>query len=134
MIATSTPVPLKTCAGCGERRPVAQFRLRCRASGKRHTLCKTCWSSYQRDYRARRAQGALDDFTRQLAAATDTGQVTALVKIMVRRFGGLRRLARFWHRQSLMYAALRPGSAGVLRQFWAMIRLLQTASDVEAGQ
>lgn len=47
---------MKTCRGCAERLPLAEFVWKSRARGVRHARCSACRRKYQQDWYRRNAQ------------------------------------------------------------------------------
>jgi L-lysine 2,3-aminomutase len=46
---------VRTCARCGEERPIEDFPERVLGSGRRHGHCRACKAAYQREWYARNA-------------------------------------------------------------------------------
>lgn len=127
MIATDQPGARKTCSACGGRFPATAFRLRSRASGRRHTECKACWTEYMARWRGRQREADLKQIVRQLAAATSLPQVAATVAKLSRRFGGPQRAVARMAKYVRQLAETRPGSRIMLQTCRALANIVRTA-------
>ena len=126
--AVNIPVEsCKLCTGCGQLRPIDEFRLRRKGGTARECRCRCCHAADQRAYRRRRRDKALANFSQQAKWRSDAAFLAALSRGMVSRFGGMEKFVdefvTFVHRTSHTKVAA--------NCYLAILRLMQVAERAE---
>jgi hypothetical protein len=125
---------MRLCTSCATWRPVDEFRLRRKGTGKRHHQCAGCAAAYMREWRAERrlrAVGyALRHIRRYRAEAPLQGE--NLAALLVAGFGGA---AGFFktYRQALD-AAQAAGDRRAVRKLLMGVFDFLTAAEMSAGR
>jgi hypothetical protein len=84
----------KICGACGARLPLSQFRRRWRGRPERQSSCNGCRNALRRIYNLRRRDDRVHRFAQSVVR--DRLSAQALVREMIRRFGGLDGFAEAW--------------------------------------
>ncbi len=123
MQAVNTPV--RRCCRCRQEKPLADFRVRSRATGQRHGDCNRCHAAHTR---ARRVELRRKDFawmTSQIHHRRDGGaqRLGAILGVMIDKLGGLDRMTDRWYAD--FEAAEKEGNHAVVlrtvRALWDMM-------------
>lgn len=129
---------LQVCRRCFRELPLHTFRFRCRATGVRHRTCQACFNRYRREqllpqHRASR----LSKHVTELTGAEYQDEVrllAAVVRRMIRRFGGFEAMCDEWAANVQAAARRRPGHQFVLRTFQAIAQLSTAVEKAERAQ
>ena len=120
----------KVCRGCGQPKPLDQFRFQRRDQNRRHPRCNECFAAYMRQrttrLRERAIKGQIEELATDMSNPASFGATTrseAIVKAMLTRFGGLEKFADEWFR-FLRLAHLAGKHHVVQRSFEGMLRLM----------
>lgn len=120
--------PNRQCSGCGETKPIEEFRRKRRDSDRRETRCRARHARYMRWYCRSRREKALVGFAREAKWRSDTEHLAALVQALTARFGGMDEFVRSFVRLYRELASDPRCSKQAADGYLAMIRLLQTVA------
>lgn len=126
---------LWTCRRCFLELPLESFRIRFKATGERHKTCKACFNRYRREkLRPRYRANDLSKSVTALASTENRDDVqllAAVVRQMIRRFGGFERMCDEWATHTKALAERRPGCRLILKTYQAVFQLMATVEAVE---
>jgi ribosomal protein L40E len=88
----------RICRRCGHRRPMTEFRRRCKNDDSRASSCRQCHASYMRSYRDHKRNKRLSKFFSDLRWQKNATTLIALSDELLRKFGGFEGLADQWVR------------------------------------
>lgn len=128
----------QVCRRCFRELPLHTFRFRCRATGVRHRTCQVCFNRYRREqllpqHRASRLSKHVTELT-SAESQDEVRLLAAVVRRMIRRFGGFEAMCDEWAANVQAAARRRPGHQFVLRTFQAIAQLATAVEHAERMQ
>ena len=131
MIEESEPTT-RMCTGCQQPHAVVRFRFRCRATGLRHRECNDCHAARMRVRNARLRRREFGRLTKELKEARDLAAVSAALRLMFRRLGGLEGFCAAWKQHMDDACALRPGGRVLANSYHAILNMARIVEESRA--
>lgn len=132
---TTTADDWRVCNHCGRPKPIEQFRVVARATGRRSPECNYCHAERERVRRKRQRRvergAALDRFAARVCGTSTWRRVEGAADDIIRRFGGIERFAEAFFGQ---YEKTKPGSRKRLDMLLGVLRMSQCADVLRAEE
>lgn len=95
-MSTDTSTATRICSGCFRDLPLAEFRIRNRAKGTRHSACRECRTGRDRWTRGRHRRSLTRRELTELRRARSAELLLNLVDSVIHRLGGTERFVTQW--------------------------------------
>lgn len=125
---------LRLCTSCATWRPIGEFRLRHKGTGKRHHQCAGCAAAYMREWRGERRLRAVGYALRHIRRyrAERPAEVENLAALLVSGFGGASGF--FASYREAFDAAQAAGDRRAVRKLLLGVVDFMTAAGISAGR
>ena len=125
------PTDFRLCTVCLQELPADQFRPRGHGSPKRHSWCRTCRNTKERERsflaKAKRERRRVGAMLTAIRAARSDSEVAYVCRLMLHQFGGTTGLVTAYRRYHA--DAMASGGFPVIRALNAAVRVMKHCDD-----
>jgi len=107
--ASGEPVGYKTCTQCRYMLPLSYFRFKSRELGTRHAACRDCRNRKHVEKKLALKRRRLSKCITQLRRTHSMREMDAVIAVVVREFGGIEQLGKFWAQSMMDAGKCKPG-------------------------